>query len=163
MLLGHSEEVLRIYQRGIDTGHATFLDIAPTWKEFDADHLAVGRLVALDGDQVVGWAALTAASGRCVYSGVAEVSLYVDPASQGKGVGTMLLSALVQESEAAGIWTLQAGIFPENLASLDVHERAGFRRVGTRERLGKMAFGPLKGQWRDVVWLERRSQLDVYG
>jgi L-amino acid N-acyltransferase YncA len=144
--------VRRIYEEGIASGHATFETAAPEWNGWDAAHMKACRLVAVDGELVVGWAALTPVSGRCVYAGVAEVSVYVAATARGKGVGRQLLEALVAESERHEIWTLQAGIFPENTASLTAHERAGFRIVGRREKLGNM-----KGVWRDVLLLEKRS------
>lgn len=146
------DAVQRIYQAGIDTGNATFQPRARSREAWDASMLPSCRLVAVSGDTVVGWAGLSAVSSRPVYSGVAEVSVYVAPEAQGAGVGLRLLGALVQASEEAGFWTLQAGIFPENIASLRLHARHGFRIVGSRERLGRMA-----GRWRDVVLLERRS------
>jgi len=145
--------VARIYREGIATGHATFNTEAPAWEAWDAGHLQHSRLVAVDGDEVLGWAALIAVSDRCVYAGVAEESVYVGARAQGRGVGRTLLEGLIAASEAQGIWTLQAGIFPENTASIVLHERLGFRLVGRRERLGQMA----GGQWRDVLLLERRS------
>jgi phosphinothricin acetyltransferase len=133
---------------------ATFQDEVPVWKEWDESHLKTGRLVALDeNDNVMGWAALTPVSGRCVYAGVAEVSIYVHPNDQGKGAGKALLKALIGESEKQNLWTLQAGIFPENNASLKIHQQCGFRQVGYREKIGQ-----LKGVWRDTILLERRSQ-----
>ena len=144
--------VREIYEEGIATGHATFQSEAPTWEEWDAGHLRSCRLVAERTGLVVGWAALSGVSSRCVYAGVAEVSIYVAAEARGGGIGRRLLEALVAESERAGIWTLQAGIFPENLPSLAVHERCGFRLVGRREKLGQM-----DGRWRDVLLLERRS------
>lgn len=155
----HWPEVQRIYADGIETGHATFESEPPTWEQFDAAKLPGQRLVALEDGRVVGWAAASAVSDRCVYAGVAEHSVYVDPAARGRGVGRLLLDALVASTEAAGIWTLQSGVFPENAASLAVHRAAGFRVVGTRERIGRMTSGPMAGQWRDVVFIERRSQL----
>jgi phosphinothricin acetyltransferase len=144
--------VRAIYVEGIATGHATFEQDAPDWEKWDAGKLPVCRLVArMDGD-VVGWAALSAVSGRPVYRGVAEVSVYVASRARGRGVGKVLLARLVADSEAAGLWTLQAGIFPENTASIRLHQSAGFRIVGTREKLGEM-----NGVWRDVVLMERRS------
>ena len=143
-----------IYAAGIRSGDATFETEAPPWEEWDAAHLPRPRLVARAGAAVVGWAALSPVSSRCVYAGVAEDSVYVAPAAQGGGVGRALLTALVEEAEQAGIWTVQAGIFPENGASLVLRERCGFRRVGVRERLGE-----LDGVWRDVVLLERRSRI----
>lgn len=152
MLAKHWDSVRAIYLEGIATGNATFQQTAPAWDEWDAGHLASGRLVALESEKVLGWAALSPVSKRQVYAGVAEVSIYVGGDSRGKGIGRSLLSALVDESERAGIWTLQAGIFPENTASTELHRRCGFRVVGTRERLGCM-----NGVWRDVVLLERRA------
>ncbi len=141
-----------IYLSGIATGHATFETEPPSWEAWNHDHLESPRLVARDGSALVGWAALAPVSGRCVYGGVAEVSVYVDTAARGRGVGTSLLRALIAHSEKAGIWTLEAGVFPENEASIAIHKRCGFREVGLREKLGKM-----HGVWRDVVLLERRS------
>ena len=146
--------VAQIYAEGIATGKATFETAVPSWEVWDQNHLPSCRLVARNQKrEVVGWAALTAVSGRCVYAGVAEVSVYVAAAAQGQGVGKQLLQALVTASEAANIWTLQAGIFAENEASVRLHERCGFRVVGHREKLGQ-----LNGRWRDVLLLERRSQ-----
>jgi len=145
-------EVRRIYLEGIATGDATFETEAPPWERWDATHRPGERFVAREGRSVLGWAALSAVSDRCVYGGVAEVSVYVATAARGKGVGAALLQRLIGASEEAGVWTLQAGIFPENRASLALHEWLGFRQVGRRERLGKM-----NGVWRDVLLLERRS------
>ena len=136
------------------TGDATFEAAVPGWEEWDEHHLRPGRLVARKEGQVVGWAALSPVSGRCIYSGVAEVSVYVTAAARGQGVGKSLLQALIEESERAGIWTLQAGIFPENTASIALHIACGFREVGTRERIGL-----LHGVWRDVLLMERRSHV----
>lgn len=147
------EEVRGIYLDGIATGHATFETEAPSWEAWDAAHRVDCRLVARESGAVTGWAALSPVSGRCVYRGVAEVSVYVAAAARGRGVGRLLLQALVEMSERAGIWTLQAGIFPENVASLAAHRACGFREVGRRERLGR-----LQGVWRDVLLLERRSR-----
>ncbi len=144
--------VADIYGQGIESGHATFETDVPSREAWDAAHLGVGRLVAREGDLVLGWAALSAVSDRCVYGGVAEVSVYVDAAARGRGIGRRLLEALILASEEAGIWTLQAGVFPENEASLAIHRSCGFRMVGRRERLGRLA-----GEWRDVILLERRS------
>jgi L-amino acid N-acyltransferase YncA len=154
MLAEHAEQVLAIYQAGIDEGDATFETVAPDWERFDAEKLREHRLVALDGpgEQVLGWVAVSPASSRAAYAGVVEHSVYVHPGARGRGVGLALLTALIASTEAAGIWTIRSGIFPENLASLAVHERAGFRIVGTRDRPGK-----LHGRWRDVVLVERRS------
>jgi phosphinothricin acetyltransferase len=142
------------YAAGIATGQATFETEPPTWEAWDAGHLAACRICARAGGDVVGWAALSPVSRRAVYAGVAEVSVYVRPHWQGRGVGSALLAALVAASERAGIWTLQAGVFPENVASLRLHARHGFRVVGRRERIGRLA-----GQWRDTVLLERRSEV----
>jgi L-amino acid N-acyltransferase YncA len=144
--------VRRIYAEGIATGDATFETAAPEWAAWDRGHLAGHRLVATLDGRVVGWAALAPVSERCAYAGVAEASVYV--AAAGQGVGRALLERLVVGAEAAGIWTVQAGIFPENTASLALHRRCGFRTVGVRERLGRLG-----GRWRDVVLLERRSPL----
>jgi L-amino acid N-acyltransferase YncA len=145
--------VARVYAAGIAGGDASFETTAPSWEDWDTGHLAHCRLVAEQDGAVVGWAALSPTSGRCVYAGVAEVSVYVDPAVHGRGVGRALLTALVEASEAEGLWTLQAGVFPENTASLALHERCGFRVLGVHERLGRTT----EGRWRDVVRLERRS------
>ena len=146
--------VADIYRQGIESGHATFETGVPSREAWDAGHLEAGRLVARETDRVVGWAALSLVSDRCVYGGVAEVSVYVDGDARGRGIGRRLLVALVEASEQAGIWTLQAGIFPENEASLAIHRSCGFRVVGRRERLGHLG-----GEWRDVILLERRSGL----
>jgi phosphinothricin acetyltransferase len=146
--------VQSIYREGIVTGNATFETDTPEWEVWDRNHLRDCRLVARKEGQVIGWAALSPVSGRRVYAGVAEVSVYVAASARGKGVGKALLRALVEESERQGIWTLQAGIFPENVASIALHKRCGFREVGRRERLGQM-----DGVWRDVVLMERRSKV----
>jgi phosphinothricin acetyltransferase len=145
--------VRAIFQEGIESGHATFETRVPEWPAWDAGHLRVARVVASDGQRVVGWAALSPVSRRNVYAGVVEVSLYVGASARGQGVGKALLTRLIELSEEAGLWTLQAGIFPENLASLALHRSCGFRQVGRRERLGQV-----NGVWRDVILLERRSQ-----
>lgn len=150
-------QVSLIYQKGIKTGNATFQTTAPAWEDWNASHLAACRIVAQSNGEIIGWAALTPVSSRCVYAGVAEVSVYVDPEHSGKGIGLTLLKELVHLSEAEGIWTLQAGIFPENSASLRIHEKAGFRTLGIREKIGKQ-----NGIWRDTVLLERRSQLNQF-
>ena len=146
--------VKAVYEEGIATGDATFETAAPAWADWDQDHLAGHRLVAVLGGRVVGWAALAPVSTRPAYAGVAEASVYVAGAAAGRGVGRALLERLVAGAEAAGIWTVQAGIFPENTASLALHRRCGFRTVGVRERVGR-----LDGRWREVVLLERRSPL----
>jgi L-amino acid N-acyltransferase YncA len=148
------EQVRRVYLEGIATGHATFETEAPVWEQWNAGHLPHSRLVARSADTVKGWAALSPVSSRCVYGGVAEVSVYVGVSYRGEGLGRALLEALVESSERNGIWTLQAGIFPENSSSVALHERCGFRRVGRRERIGRM-----NGGWRDTLLLERRSKL----
>ena len=147
------ERVAAIYREGIATGHATFEINVPAFEEWDRAHLPAARLIAHLGDLIVGWAALSQVSQRRVYLGVAEVSVYVASAARGSGVGRKLLAALIEESERNGIWTLQAGIFPENTASLALHHAAGFREIGRRERIGKM-----NGVWRDTILLERRSR-----
>ncbi len=146
--------VARIYQAGIDAGNATFESVVPGWEKWRASRLAEPCLVARgESGEVLGWAALTAASTRSVYHGVAEISIYVDPGHARRGVGRILLLALVDSSERAGLWLLRAGIFPENEASIALHESCGFRLVGTHERIGQMP----DGRWRDVVLYERRS------
>lgn len=156
MTADHAEQVLAIYRAGIDEGDATFETGPPDWGSFDAAKLPGHRFVALGADSadgaVLGWVAAGRVSDRCAYAGVVEHSVYVDPAARGRGVASALLKALVDSTERAGIWTIQAGIFPENTASLAVHERAGFRVIGIRERIGRR-----RGVWRDVVLVERRS------
>jgi L-amino acid N-acyltransferase YncA len=142
-----------IYRQGIETGNATFETTTPAWEKWNANHHPHSRLVVRDErGTIVGWAALSPVSSRAVYAGVAEVSIYVASASCGKGIGKTLLAALIEHSERNGIWTLQAGIFPENIASLALHRACGFREVGRRERIAQ-----LQRVWRDVVLLERRS------
>src|SRR5215472_2251867 len=148
------DAVRAIYLEGIATGNATFETSAPEWEKWDANHLRSSRLVARSSEEVLGWAALSPVSGRCVYAGVAEVSVYVAERARGRKIGSRLLTALVEASEQEGIWTLQAGIFPENISSIEIHKRCGFRVVGTREKLGIM-----NGRWRDVVLMERRSRI----
>jgi phosphinothricin acetyltransferase len=148
----HWPEVARIYAEGIATGNATFETSVPEWEAWDRAHLPGHRFVALDDGRVVGWVAVSAVSDRCAYGGVVENSVYVDASAQGRGVGRRLLEALLDSTDRAGIWTIQTGIFPENAASVALHERVGFRVVGRRERLGK-----LDDEWRDVLLLERRS------
>lgn len=149
----HWERVRAIYLEGIETGHATFETEAPEWPRWDASHLPVARLVALAGEGVKGWAALSPVSSRKAYAGAAEVSIYVGTQFRGEGVGRALLEALIRASEANGVWTLQAGIFPENAASVALHLACGFREVGRRERIAK-----LNGRWRDTTLLELRSK-----
>jgi L-amino acid N-acyltransferase YncA len=148
------DAVRAIYEESIATGHATFEQASPAWEKWDSGHLAACRLVARAGADVLGWAALSPVSGRCVYAGVAEVSVYVAARARKRKLGSRLLSALVAASENAGLWTLQAGIFPENVPSIELHKRCGFRVVGIRERLGCV-----NGRWRDVVLMERRSAI----
>ncbi|MEU5668266.1 GNAT family N-acetyltransferase [Streptomyces longwoodensis] len=153
----HAQQVLTIYQLGIDEGNATFETTAPTWPEFDAAKLPHHRHVAVDDTgRVLGWVAAVPVSDRCAYAGVVEHSVYVHPAARGRRVGSALLRALIASTEAAGIWTIQSGIFPENTASLALHERAAFRVIGTRERIGRH-----HGVWRDVTLVERRSPVVV--
>ncbi len=154
MIVADWPTVRAIFLEGIATGNATFETSVPEWDRWDADHLPSCRLVARESPEVMGWAALSRVSGRQVYSGVAQVSVYVAARARRKGVGMKLLSALVEVSQREGIWTLQAGIFPENYASIQLHQRCGFRVVGRRERLGC-----LHGVWRDVVLMERRSKV----
>jgi len=145
--------VKEIYEDGIATGDATFETEAPPWEDWDAKHVASCRIVAESAGRIVGWAGLWPASDRCVYGGVAEVSVYVAGEAQGAGLGSRLLGKLVSESEREGFWTLQAGIFPENRSSVRIHQKCGFRVIGHREKLGKMG-----GVWRDVLLMERRSR-----
>jgi phosphinothricin acetyltransferase len=156
MLPEHAAEVLAIFQDGIDGGNATFETAAPTWEKFSSGKLPGHRFVARDAERVLGWAALSPTSDRPVFAGVAEVSIYILPAAQGRGAGRALLGAVIDSSERGGLWTLQAGIFPENTASLRLHEALGFRLVGIRERMGRHDFGG-RSVWRDVALLERRS------
>src|SRR5262245_22685680 len=144
--------VLAAYEEGLATGQATFETTAPSWEQWDAAHSPHARLVATSDDAVWGWAALAPVSRREVYSGVAEVSVYIRSEARGRGVGRLLLTSLIAESEAAGIWTLQASIFPENTASVGLCLSCGFREVGRRERIAQHV-----GVWRDTVLLERRS------
>jgi L-amino acid N-acyltransferase YncA len=145
--------VRAIYEQGIAGRNATFETEAPDWDAWDRSHLDGHRLVAVEDGRVLGWAALAPVSERCVYQGVAENSVYVDSSAHGRGIGKALLERLITDAERAGIWTIQTGVFPENEASIALHLRCGFRVVGTRERLGR-----LDGEWRDVLFLERRSE-----
>jgi L-amino acid N-acyltransferase YncA len=151
----HSDEVLAVYQAGLDTGNASFQTTAPDWAAFDAGKLPEHRFVALAADDgaVLGWVAVSPVSGRLVYAGVVEISVYVCSDARGGGVGRALLDKVVESTEAAGIWTLQAGIFPENTASIVLHERAGFRALCVHAKIGRHG----DRGWRDVVRLERRS------
>jgi L-amino acid N-acyltransferase YncA len=149
---GHWPQVARIYEDGLDLG--TFEDSVPSWEDWDRGHLATPRLVLLDGGAVLGWAALAPVSTRECYRGVAENSVYVARAARGRGIGRTLLDELVRRADASGVWTIQAGILAGNEASVALHERCGFRVVGTRERIARK-----DGEWRDVVLMERRSAL----
>jgi L-amino acid N-acyltransferase YncA len=155
MTAADGEAVLRIYQAGLDTALASFETVAPTWEAFNAGRLPRHRFVAIDGDEIVGWVAVSAVSTRPVYAGVVEHSVYVSPQARGRGVGLRLLEALISSTEAAGIWTIQSGVFPENTASLRLHERAGFQVIGVRHHIGRDQRPD--GEWRDVVLVERRS------
>lgn len=163
MTVQHWPGVARIFAEGIATGHATFQAGVPTWEQFDATRLPGHRWVALGSPTdegtdaaVLGWATCSATSSRPVYRGVVEASLYVGEHARGRGVGRLLMSALLESTAADGIWTVQSGVFPENTASIALHRAAGFRVVGTRERVGLMTHGPCAGRWRDVVLLEHR-------
>jgi len=149
--------VLSIFSEGIAGGNATFESETPTWDAWDAGKLTAPRLIAEIDGAVVGWGALSACSSRHVYRGVTEVSVYIADAAQGCGVGRAVLERLISASEAAGIWTLEAGVFPENAASVALHQRCGFEEIGLRRRIGLARVGPYSGQWRDVVLMERRS------
>ena len=146
--------VKAIYIEGIATGNATFETNAPDWEKWDKGHLKDCRFVAKSGNEIVGWVALSPVSERCAYKGVAEESLYIKESARGKGIGKTLLLAVIEESERKGIWTLQSGIFPENIASMALHKKCGFRELGIREKIGFM-----NGRWRDVVLVERRSKV----
>jgi phosphinothricin acetyltransferase len=150
-------EVRSIYLEGIATGNSTFEADAPDWDKWDSAHLGEHRLVVRFGDSIEGWAALSPISTRCIYSGVAELSLYVAARSRGKGVGSILLKAIIDSTEKTGMWTLQGGIFPENTPSLCLMKKHGFKEIGRREKIGKMTYGELAGTWRDVILVERRS------
>ena len=144
--------VAQIYQEGMDTGYATFEKEVPLFPVWDTAHLKIGRLVAANGDNILGWAALSPVSSRCVYGGVAEVSVYIAQDNRGQGVGKLLMQQLIFESEKAGFWTLQSGIFPENKGSVELHLKMGFRFIGKRERIGKC-----ENVWKDNLLFERRS------
>lgn len=154
MLQEHWEQVKQIYESGIATGIATFETTAPSWEKWNEGHLSFARLVAIESNKVAGWAALSPVSSRCVYGGVAEVSVYVANSHKGKGIGKLLLQNLITESENNVIWTLQAGIFTDNVASVKLHEKVGFRIIGHREKIGK-----LHNTWKDNFILERRSKI----
>lgn len=150
----HYPDIRRIYEEGIATGHATFQTEGTDWDTWNNSHLQHSRFIALEDGIVIGWVALSPVSSRCVYAGVAELSVYVGAGQRGKGIGDALLQQAIAESEKNGIWTLQSGIFPENTASVRIHEKNGFRVVGVREKIGKM--GDI---WRDNLLLERRNGL----
>lgn len=149
------EKVSKIYLEGINTGKATFQTEVPTWESWNSSHISSCRLVARLGDKVLGWGALSPTSSRCVYAGVAEVSVYIGEEYRGKGVGTAILNNLVKLSEENGFWTLQSGIIEENSASIELHKKCGFREIGVRKKLGKMS----NGVWHDVILMERRSNI----
>ena len=153
---GHWPAVQAIYEAGIATGNATLEPTAPEWDTWDRGHRTESRFVAVDGDRVLGWVALAPYSSRAVYAGVAWLSVYVATDAQGRGIGRALVEAAVEAAETAGLWTLMAGILPENVASLALHRRAGFRRIGVQRRLGRDRVG----RWRDVILLERRRAAD---
>lgn len=153
LLPNNWQQVKSIYESGIATGMATFETKAPEWEQWNNSHLPFARLVAVENNKVIGWAALSPVSNRCVYGGVAEVSVYIAPEQRGKGVGKKLLQQLITESEANGIWTLQAGIFAENTASIKLHESVGFRLVGYREKIGQLGT-----EWKNTILMERRSR-----
>ena len=155
----HWASVRAIYQAGIDTGHATFESRAPeSFDQWLEGHVPELCLIAISDGTPLGWAALGRVSGRCVYAGVAEESVYVAPSHSRRGIGRRLLAALISQSEERGYWTLQSGIFPENTASIALHRSLGFEALGLRRRIGRMGYGPMAGRWRDVLYLERRSQ-----
>lgn len=155
MLPADGEKVLEIFQQGIDGRNATFDAAAPTWESWDQKHLNICRFVLEnENSETVGWAALQPVSSRDCFKGVAEVSIYLDHSVQGKGLGSMLLKKLILDSEEHEFWTLQAGIFPENEASINVHQKLGFREVGYREKIGQM-----NGVWRNIILMERRSRI----
>jgi phosphinothricin acetyltransferase len=147
-------QVAEIYKQGIETGIATFQNDIPDWESWDKSHLPNCRIAVFEDNEMAGWAALTPVSGRCVYAGVAEVSVYVAAKFRGKKVGEFLLNHLIKESEKAGFWTLQSGIFPDNTGSIKLHEKCGFRRIGYREKIGKK-----DGIWKDNIIMERRSKV----
>lgn len=154
MLPADYPSVAAIYQQGIDTQNATFETFAPDWDTWDKRHLPHGRLVAIEGEQVVGFTALMPYSSRTVYNGVGVLSVYIHVDFQGRGLGRLLLKSLIEDSEKNGMWTLQAGILPENKASIALHRKLGFRKVGYRQKIAQ-----LDGQWRDILLLERRSRV----
>jgi len=151
------EQVRSIYLEGIGTGNSTFEAEAPDWQKWDFAHLREHRFVIRESNSILGWVALRPVSTRCVYSGVAELSLYVTVGRRGQGIGSALLKAVINSREKAGLWTLQGGIFPENTPSLRLVRKHGFKEIGRREKIGKMTYGDLAGTWRDIILVERRS------
>ena len=159
MVTTDAEAIFKFYEEGIQTGHAPFEAEVPDWHKWDSGHLTQCRWLAEEEDTVLGWGALTQVSPRKVYSGVAEVSIYVSLNAQNHGIGSILLERLIISSEESGFWTLQAQVFPENKISIYVHEKHGFRKSGTRRQLALMSYGSMAGEWRDVVLMERRSKI----
>jgi phosphinothricin acetyltransferase len=155
MTNGDWEQVVKIYLEGINTGRATFQTEIPNWENWNKSHINSCRLVARLGNKVLGWVALSPTSSRCVYAGVAEVSIYIGEEYRGKGIGTALLTNSIKMSEENGLWTLQSGIIKENTESIALHKRCGFREIGVREKVGKMS----NGKWHDVILMERRSKI----
>lgn len=153
MTILHSTRVLEIYKQGMDTRNATFETAVPSWMDWDHKHLTHSRFVYTDNEKVLGWAALSAVSARPAYKGVAEISIYIDTDFRAKGIGSQLMEAAIQSSEEHGIWTLNSSVFPENLATLKLHEKFGFRIIGIKEKVAR-----LDGKWRNTVLLERRSR-----
>lgn len=149
----HFPDIAEIYRQGLETGNATFETNVPTWEDWDKGKLKHSRLVAIIDNTVAGWVALSAVSDRCVYGGVAEVSIYISNNHKGKGIGKALMQKLIEESERNGIWTLQSGMFPENEATVALHQSSGFRMIGYREKIGKLG-----DTWRDTIIMERRSK-----
>ncbi len=160
---GDWPQVRSIYLDGIRTGNSTFESDAPDWEKWNFSHLPEHRLVVKEDDRILAWAALSPVSAREVYSGVAELSLYVAAGHRGQGIGSALLAAIIDSTEKAGLWTLQGGIFPENTASLRLVKKHGFKEIGRREKIGRMTYGDLAGTWRDVILVERRSAVAGIG
>ena len=159
MVTTDAEVIFKVYEEGIQTGRATFEAEVPDWHKWDSGHLTQCRWVAEEGGTVLGWGALTQVSPRRVYSGVAEVSIYVSGVAQNQGIGSIMLESLIISSEEYGFWTLQAHVFPENKISIHVHEKHGFRKSGTRRQLALMSYGSIAGEWRDVILMECRSKI----
>jgi len=153
MIPNDSTRILEIYKMGLDTRNATFETIVPSWTEWDSTHLNHSRFVYLESDKILGWIALSHVSARKVYEGIAEVSVYIDTNILGKGIGSKLMEKVIMSSEMHGIWTLYSSVFPENVATLKLHDKFGFRVIGTRKKIAK-----LDNKWRDTVLLERRSK-----